>query len=514
MKSAFNHLLSVALVGCFLTVAARSATPAAPPNIIYILCDDLGYGDVQALNPTRGKIKTPHIDRLAAQGMTFTDAHSGSSVCTPTRYGIMTGRYSWRSRLQSGVIGGFSPPLIAPGRLTVADFLRSQGYTTACLGKWHLGWDWAVKPNAAKKGAGNANIDYTAPIQRGPTSVGFDYYFGISASLDMAPFVFIENERVTAIPSVEKTFVRKGPAAPDFEAEEVLPILARRAAVYVREKAAAPQRKPFFLYLPLNSPHAPILPTKEWRGKSGLGDYADFVMETDWAVGEVLAAVDAAGIADNTLVIFTSDNGCSPVAQIDKLEAQGHFPSAQYRGYKSDIWEGGHRVPFIVRWPARVTRGSRSDQTVCLTDFMATCAEVLGVKLPGNAAEDSISILPALVGQAKKPLRDSVVNHSISGRFALRQGPWKLEIAPGSGGWGAPNDFEARAAGLPDIQLYDLSADPGETKNVQAEHPEIVARLRAVLEKTIADGRSTPGPKAVNDVAVTIDKPNIKSLAR
>ena len=294
MKSGFSRLLSVALAGYFLTVAARAAAPArAPasaPNIVYILCDDLGYGDVQSLNLNRGKIKTPHVDRLASQGMSFTDAHSGSSVCTPTRYGVLTGRYSWRSRLQNGVLGGFSPPLIAPGRLTVAELLRSQGYATACLGKWHLGWDWAVKSGGSvKKGAGPANVDYTVPIQHGPTSVGFDYYFGISASLDMAPFVFIENDRVTAIPSVEKTFVRKGPAAPDFEAEEVLPILARKAAAYVKERAAASrQGRPFFLYLPLNSPHAPILPTKEWRGKSGLGDYADFVMETDWAVGEVL----------------------------------------------------------------------------------------------------------------------------------------------------------------------------------------------------------------------------------
>lgn len=507
------------LVACFLSVVAQAAEPtrlpAVPPNIVYILCDDLGYGDVQSLNPIHGKIKTPYIDRLASQGMTFTDAHSGSSVCTPTRYGVLTGRYAWRTRLQSGVIGGYSPPLISAGRTTVADFLREQGYQTACLGKWHLGWDWAVKSGAAKESAAAANVDYTAPIQRGPTSVGFDYFFGISASLDMAPFVFIENDRVTAIPSVEKTFVRKGAAAPDFEAEQVLPILTRRASAYVKEKAAASQKgQPFFLYLPLNSPHGPIVPTKEWKGRSGLGEYADFVMETDWAVGEVLAAIDAAGIADNTLVIFTSDNGCSPVAQIGRLEAQGHFPSAQYRGQKSDIWEGGHRVPFIVRWPAYVAARSQSSQTICLTDLIATCAEILGKKLPDNVGEDSISILPALIGHDTKPLRDSLVNHSISGRFALRQGRWKLEIASGSGGWGTPNDFEATKAGLPDVQLYDLVSDSAETKNLQADHPEIVARLRSALERIISNGRSTPGPKLGNDVAVTIDKPNITSLPR
>jgi arylsulfatase A-like enzyme len=448
--------------------------------------------------------------------MIFTDAHSGSSVCTPTRYGVLTGRYSWRSRLQNGVLGGFSPPLIVPGRLTVADFLRAQGYATACIGKWHLGWDWAVKAGGDAKIRGlGANVDYSAPIRHGPTTVGFDYYFGISASLDMAPFVFIENDHVTAIPSVEKTFVRKGPAAPDFEAEDVLPILAHKASDYVREKAVASrQGKPFFLYLPLNSPHAPILPTKEWKGKSGLGDYADFVMETDWALGEVLAAIDAAGISDNTLVVFTSDNGCSPVAQVDKLELQGHFPSAQYRGYKSDIWEGGHRVPFIVRWPARVAAQSKSDQLICLTDLLATCADVLEVELPGTAGEDSVSLLPAFTRKDTGPLHEAVVHHSISGAFALRQGQWKLEMAPGSGGWGAPNDFEAKAASLPEIQLYNIVTDPAETKNVQAEYPEIVARLRGVLERTISEGRSTPGPKRPNDVPVVIVKPNVKSLAR
>jgi arylsulfatase A len=514
----FRWLITVALTALALPAAATAAgrAPRGAPNIVYILCDDLGYGDVQCLNPARGKIKTPNVDRLAAQGMTFTDAHSGSSVCTPTRYGVLTGRYSWRTHLQSGVLGGFSPPLIAPDRLTVAEFLRQHGYRTACLGKWHLGWDWAVKPGGSgKKGAVQANVDYTGAIKHGPTTVGFDYFFGISASLDMAPFVFIENDHVTAIPTVEKTFVRTGPAAPDFEAQDVLPTLARKAAAYVKEQGpAARQGTPFFLYLPLNSPHAPILPTKEWQGKSGLGDYADFVMETDWAVGEVLAAIQAAGVADNTLVIFTSDNGCSPVAQIPKLEAQGHYPSAGFRGYKSDIWEGGHRVPFIARWPGHVAAGAMSSQLICLTDLMATCAELVGAQLPLNAGEDSVSILPALVRGERKPLREAVVNHSISGRFALRQGRWKLEMNPGSGGWGAPNDFEAKAAGRPEIQLYDLQADPGETRNLQAEQPAIVAQLKAVLERTIADGRSTPGAKAANDSPIVINKPNVKSLAR
>jgi arylsulfatase A len=461
------------------------------PNLVYILCDDLGYGDVQCLNPQRGKIATPHIDRLAGQGMVFTEAHSSSAVCTPTRYGILTGRYNWRSRLQQGVLQGYSQPLIAADRLTVPALLRQHGYATACIGKWHLGM-----------GLARQHLDF--PISEGPTTRGFDYYFGISASLDMPPFAFIEGNRFTEAPTAEKKWVRAGAAAPGFEAVDVLPTLTRKAIDYIGKQAKAGH--PFFLYLPLNSPHTPLVPTKAWQGKSGLGAYGDFVMETDWAVGEVLAALDRAGVADHTLVIFTSDNGCSPAAGIPALEKQGHFPSEYRRGYKADIFDGGHRIPFIARWPGKIKAGANSDQLICLTDLMATCADLLGAKLPANAGEDSVSLLPALLGQADKPLHEAVVHHSIKGNFAIRQGQWKLELCPGSGGWSEPKPGSAREQRLPAAQLYDMTQDVAERTNQYAQHPEIVARLTTLLEKYVTDGRSTPGAPQPNDRTIDLWK--------
>jgi arylsulfatase A-like enzyme len=515
MLNPLFHLAARLATAALLTTALllgsgilfASATAAARPNIVYILCDDLGYGDVRCLNP-QGKIPTPHMDRLGTAGMIFTDAHSSSAVCTPTRYGVLTGRYNWRSRLKNGVLNGFSPRLIEPDRMTVAAFLKQQGYATACIGKWHLGMNWPQTNDTAPGSPDNPrNIDYTRPIAGGPTALGFDSYYGISASLDMPPFTFIENDRVTAVPTVEKQWLRKGPAAPDFEAIDVLPVLTEKAVGFItRQAAAAKQGQPFFLYLPLASPHTPILPTKAWQGKSGLSPYADFVMQTDATVGAVLDALDQQGLTENTLVVFTSDNGCSPAAGIPELLAKGHHPSAQFRGTKADIFDGGHRIPFLVRWPARVKPGSTSDQLVCLTDLFATCAAILEQKLPDNAAEDSVSILPALTGEAQAPLREAVVHHSINGSFAIRQGQWKLELCPDSGGWSAPKPGTPAAAQLPPVQLYDLASDIGETRNVQAEHPEIVARLTKLLEKYVADGRSTPGQPQANTGAVEIHR--------
>ena len=474
------------------------------PNILYILADDLGYGDVKVLNPERCKIATPSLDKLAAQGMTFTDAHSGSSVCTPTRYGIMTGRYAWRTSLVSGVLGGVSPPLIAPDRLTVAAMLKDQGYRTACIGKWHLGFNWAKWDNPEDRAKHPGwQFDFAKPIERGPVSAGFDSYFGISASLDMAPFAWIENDRVTEQPTTVKEWVRKGPAAPGFEAVDVLPMLARKAIEKI--ETGAKSGNPFFIYLPLASPHTPIVPSPEWMGKSGIGAYGDFVMETDSCVGEVLAALEKSGVADNTLVIFTSDNGCSPAAEIEQLEKQGHYPNAGFRGTKADIWEGGHRIPFFVRWPAKVKPGTKSDALVCLTDFMATAAEITGAKLPETAAEDSFSSLAALLGG--KGTRTSIINHSINGQFAVREANWKLAFCPGSGGWSKPGDVDARKQGLPALQLYDLTADIGETNNQQAAHPEIVARLTDLMQTIATNGRSTPGTPQQNDTAVDFRKP-------
>jgi arylsulfatase A-like enzyme len=482
---------------------------AAPPNILFILADDLGYGDVKCLNP-EGKIATPNMDRLAAAGIVFTDAHSSSSVCTPTRYGILTGRYGWRSRLKSGVLEGFSRPLIEPGRLTVAGFLQRRGYATACLGKWHLGMDWPLKGEGRASEYSDApKVDYAMPIRNGPNAAGFDYYYGISASLDMPPFTFIENDCVVAVPTVEKQWVRKGPAAPDFEAVDVLPALTRKAVEYVNGRAAEAKRsQPFFLYLALTSPHTPILPTAEWAGKSGLNSYGDFVMQTDQAVGAVLEALDKNGFAGNTLVILTSDNGCSPSANFPELLARGHNSSFRFRGHKADIFDGGHRIPFIARWPGRIKPGATSDQLICLNDLFATCADILAAELPNHAAEDSVSILPALEGRDKRPLREAVVHHSINGSFSIRQGNWKLEFCSDSGGWSDPKPGSKEAQALPPTQLYDLSQDIGERRNVAASHPEIVARLTRLLEKYVTDGRSTPGAPQPNTTPVKVRRPH------
>ncbi len=461
------------------------------PNIVYILCDDLGYGDVHCLNPERGKIATPQCDKLAAQGMIFTDAHTSSSVCTPTRYGIMTGRYNWRTHLQSGVLHGYSEPLIAAERLTVPKLLKQHGYATGIIGKWHLGM---AIPNG----------EPSPVIPAGPTTRGFDYYFGISASLDMPPFAFIANDRFTEPLTTTKQWQRTGPAAASFEAVDVLPTLTRKAVEYIGRQTKTGQ--PFFLYLPLTAPHTPIVPSKEWQGKSALGKYGDFVMETDWAVGEVMAALEKVGVTSNTLLILTSDNGCSKAAGIPAMQALGHYPSADMRGSKSDIFDGGHRVPFLVRWPERIKPGTRSDQTICLTDLMATCADLLGTKLPDNAGEDSVSILPALLGTDKAPLREAIVHHSINGSFAIRQGDWKLEFCADSGGWIAPTPGSEAAKSLPDTQLYNLRADLAEANNVHAENPELVARMTKLLEQFIATGRSTPGAKQANDAEISIRK--------
>jgi arylsulfatase A len=477
-----KRLRSMTLWGALFAMGAWAAE--TKPSLVYILCDDLGYGDVGCLNPARGKIPTPNIDRLAREGMTFTDAHSGSAVCTPTRYGILTGRYAWRTRLQNGVLMGYSPPLIAANRLTVPGLLRQNGYHTACLGKWHLGMEISKDPQQLA-------------IAEGPTTRGFDYYYGIAASLDMPPFTWLENDRVTAAPTATKKWLREGAAAPDFEAVDVLPTLTRKAEEYIAARAAT--KSPFFLYLPLASPHTPIVPSPEWQGKSGLSPYADFVMQTDACVGQILAALEKAGIAQNTLVIFTSDNGCSPAAKTEELEARGHFASGDRRGYKADIWDGGHRVPFLARWPARVKAESRCDQVICLTDLMATCAELIGAKLPDNAGEDSVSFLGALDGR-EMPARPPVVHHSIAGAFALRDGAWKLAFCRGSAGWAKGETGPARG------QLYDMARDPGEQTNLYDEQTGTVARLTALMESYIANGRSTLGAPQSNDVLVLLWK--------
>lgn len=490
---------------------ASIAAAAQRPNVVVILADDLGYGDVKCLN-SDGKIATPRIDRLAAEGMIFTDAHSSSSVCTPTRYGLLTGRYNWRSRLKSGVLGGYSRPLIEPNRLTIARLAKQHGYVTGCIGKWHLGMDMPLKDGGVaddKANFGNGyarawDVDYAGKIVDGPNAAGFDYYFGISASLDMSPFVFIENDRFTAVPTKEKKIWRLGPAADDFEAVKVLPTLTEKAIDFINEHASAgANAAPFFLYFPLNAPHAPIEPSDAWRGKSGISPYADFVMQVDETIGQVLDALKVRGVADNTLVIVTSDNGCSPVADFKTLAKHGHQPSYVFRGAKADIYDGGHRIPFIARWPAKVKAGGRGDQLVCLTDLMATFADIVDATLPDDAGEDSISILPALLDKTDRARREAIVHHSINGSFAIRRGNWKLELCRDSGGWSSPKPGSKEAGGLPPVQLYDLAADMGEQRNVASGHAEIVEELTLLLEKYVANGRSTPGKPQANTTPVS-----------
>jgi arylsulfatase A len=516
MTSLLKKLTFVAL-----SLAFSSAPAADKPNFIFILCDDLGYGDVKCLNP-EGKIPTPNMDRIAKEGITFTDAHTPSSVCTPTRYGTLTGRYNWRTKLQKGVLGGLSPHLIATDRMTVASMFKTQGYHTAAIGKWHLGMDWQVKEGQTVSELSIEtpdqawSVDFTHPAKNGPNAAGFDYYFGISASLDMVPYCFIENTRVTAQPTEDRSlemiqgaterYTRKGPAAPGFTGYEVLPTLTQKTTAYIAEKAAdAKAGKPFFIYLPLASPHTPILPNPEWRGKSGLNQYGDFVMETDDAVGRILKSLDDNGLTENTVIIFTSDNGCSPSADYPALLAKGHNPSGKLRGHKADIYDGGHRVPFLVRWPAKIKAGQTTAQLTCLTDFTATAAEITGAAIPENAAEDSFSFLPTLLGETRKTTRKSVIHHSIQGIFAIREGKWKLALCPGSGGWSAPRPGN-EPKDAPPVQLFDMEADLGEQNNLAAQHPEIVASLTKKLETLIANGRSTPGANQSNDVPVEMWK--------
>lgn len=467
------------------------------PNIIFILADDMGYGDVSYFD-NNSKLKTENLDRMAQEGVVFTDAHSSSSVSTPTRYGILTGRYNWRSTLKNNVLYGYDKALIPADRETMASMLRKNGYTTAGIGKWHLGWDWD------NIDAGKDKVDFSKPVQNGPTTRGFDYFYGFCGSLDMAPYVYIENDMPTSLPDRETvnegkySWWRKGPTGADFVHEEVLPNLVDRACNYIKEKAKADQ--PYFLYLPLPAPHTPILPTEEFRGKSGIGEYGDFVLMVDAMVGKVLQAVKESGEDGNTIVVFTTDNGCSPAAGIKEMEAQGHRPNSIYRGHKADLFDGGHRIPCILRWPEG-TKPHEVRQTVCLTDFYATFAAINGYKLMDSEGEDSYNLLPAIVSETEiDPIREATVHHSIDGQFTIRQGDWKLLLSASSGGWSAPTPTDTLALdSLPPIQLYNMKDNPSETTNVEAEHSEIVSRLRALMAKYVREGRSTPGAPQKND---------------
>ena len=477
------------------SLLGATALQAAKPNIIFILADDMGYGDVQALNP-KSKIPTPHLNRLAKQGMTFTDAHSPSGVCTPTRYGVITGRYCWRSRLKRGVLGGYSAPLIEKDRPTVGSALQKAGYHTAAIGKWHLGMNMTRREGgkpSKDRWDGDGNVDFTKPIADSPITRGFHEYFGVSASLDMAPYVWIENNhfvkaRLVQQPAVKfPGYVRQGPRAADLKFEEGLDVLAERAAGFL--KRMAKQDKPFFLYLPLTGPHKPVTPHKRFQGKTGKGPYGDFVMNVDDAVGQVLKALDTNSLSDNTLVLFTSDNGSfmyrvedeeDHVNSPDKQQyhSKNHRANGPWRGTKADIWEGGHHVPFFVRWPGKVEAGSQCDRVITHTDLFATAAELAGAKIPKGAAADSYSYLPLLLGKEKQYSRPPVIHHSSGGMFAIREGDWKLILGNGSGGRQQP---KGKAFTKPYI-LSNIREDQAETKNHAKTEPKTVSRLEKAFQ--------------------------------
>lgn len=506
MRTLFFTLLSTAAIA----TAPLSHAAADRPNIVIILADDFGVGDIQAHYPDN-KIATPHLDRLVRQGMSFTDAHSPSAVCSPTRYGLLTGRYAWRTRLQEWVIAAYEPPLIAADHPTLPGFLKQHGYHTACIGKWHLGWNWPgpqpSRMTEQRNGQKNLDWDFTKAIGGGPTERGFDEYFGVDLP-NLPPFTWIEQDHILIQPTAKYEYdpsagvvMPRGfvgaPMAPDWKFDDILPGITRRAVKHIHERAK--QDQPFFLYFSMTSPHEPVVPSKHFKGKSGIAPIADFVMETDWSAGQVIRAIDDAGIADHTLIIFTTDNGHSHYTGWNDLVKAGHLPSGPYRGHKGDVWEGGHRIPLILRWPERIAANSSSDQMVSLTDLFATCAELIGKDLPATGAEDSLSFLAAALDQSAHAARTSVVNHSNHGEFAYREGPWKLAFTMSG------RNLE-QSRGKPTIpELYRLDQDIAEANDLASQHPEIVQRMTKAFRKLITDGASRPGQEASNDTAVRFD---------
>ncbi len=451
------------------------------PHIVIILADDMGYGDPQCFNP-QSKIATPNIDRLAREGMKFTDAHAPGPLCHPSRYGLITGRYPFRADITKWP----TQPLIRKGEATIATVLKSQGYRTAMIGKWHLG----LQENG-----------YDKPLAGGPTDHGFETFFGTRASTDIPPYFWIQANQAVQPPTghiaaahsegwspIQGDFRREGDIAPDYVHPEVLPRLTSEAVELVQSHKA--KSEPLLLYFAMTAPHTPWMPAPEFIGKSGAGQYGDFVQMADAEIGRVLSALDEAGMTENTLLIFTSDNG--PVWYPGDVQRLAHDSTGGLRGMKADAWEGGHRMPFIVRWPGKVKAGSVSKQTICFTDLLATFADVCGVELPADAGPDSFSLLPVLLGNQPedKPVRGPIVMQAGStDAMMIRSGDWKLINQLGSGGFTKPNKLKP-APGEPEGQLYHLADDRAETINLYAQRPEIVARLTAEMKK-ITDGKQS-----------------------
>ena len=520
LKNLLSPALAILLVGMTLHTphAPAAESRGMRPNIVYILADDLGYGDLGCYN-AESKIPTPNLNRLAGEGIRFTDAHAPDAVCTPTRYGLLTGRYCFRSRMKAGVLPPWGEPLIETGRLTVPGLLRQHGYSTVCIGKWHLGWTWPTtngQPASSTDGLGN--VDFSRPIADGPTTRGFDNYFGVDVP-NYPPYCFIANDRARGFPALPAPmhkggFNRPGPMVVGWNLTNIMPELTRRAVRCIEEAAKAAPAKPLFLYFPLTAPHYPVVPTAEFKGRSRAGDYGDFVTQVDETVGEVLAALARTDLATNTLVIFTSDNGpeCVEIepGAYDRIRAYGHRSMDGLRGVKRDAWEGGHRVPFLARWPGRIPRGTTSAETICHVDLLATCAALVGAKLPPDAGEDSYNLLPVLRGdKLGHPVREATVLHSGGGKFAIRQDEWVLIDARSgddNGKRGEPQWFRQEHGYTTNQfggELYNLRDDLPQRRNLYRENPEVVQRLKRLLEQYKANGRSTLGPPQPNTPAST-----------
>lgn len=484
---------------CFWNTA--TAQHNQKPNIVFIYFDDMGYGDVSCLNP-ESKIRTPHIDRFAADGMTFTDAHAPAAVCTPSRYGILTGRYPFRSRLKYGVFGAFSSPLIEPDRITIAEMLKDNGYYTGMVGKWHLGQSWQLVSGGDYEKAyaeiyrqrgkfGNPGADFTKNLTNGPNEHGFDY----SASRFIT---FAENGIPLGRVEVVKEHSKRGYLAPDFADVDQLPIWVQMADEFIQKASVKDQ--PFFLYYALTAPHTPHVPTEEFIGKSGIGLYGDFMLMCDWVVDELMKSLNDAGVDQNTVVFLTSDNGPenNTLALKDKA---GHYSSGPYRGHKRHNFEGGHRVPTFVYWPGVVEPGSICDAPVNQVDLYATCAEIVGHNLGKTEAVDSWSLLPALKGKAGFERGEAMIHQNYEGNLAIRKGDWILMLHQAWKGMlaGYTDPDEPEVLDQEPFQLYNLADDVNERNNLYRTHPEKAAEMMELARKLVLNGRSTPGPRQAND---------------
>ncbi len=503
-----KHLL---YVFCVLGSLCGLSPAADKPNILLILADDLGYGDVRCYND-QSKVATPHIDQLAREGMRLIDAHSPATVCTPTRYSLMTGQMAFRVPNGGRVFDGIGgPSLIAPGRLTLPAMLRANGYSTACVGKWHIGltfFDQAGQPVRGNGVDAVRRVDFSRRVEGGPVDHGFETFFGTACcpTTDWL-YAFLDNDRVPVPPTeiVDKSKLPKHPyandcraglIAPDFPMEEVDLVFLQKSREFLEQHVRQSPGKPFFLFHSAQAVHLPSFAAPQFKGKTPAGPHGDFIHQLDWIVGELMTTLEKLGLAENTIVIFTSDNGPEVTSVVHMRGEHDHDGARPWRGMKRDSWEGGHRVPFIVRWPGKVKGGTTSSQLVSLTDVMATSAAVIGAKLPDNAAEDSFNLLPVWFGEAEAPIRPYLLTQAFGGAstLSIRRGPWKYLDHPGSGGNRYEQD-QLKPFALPDpapVALYNLDTDPSETKNLSAARPEVVAEMKALLDETKAAGRSRP----------------------